>query len=75
MGDTTIGDYGTVPDWRVLPNGWTYRFSARLVTDFNGVAPDSLGGSPPDILVRNTPLDVAKGVDRVLEAAIAYLAR
>ncbi len=74
IGDTTVGDFGEVPNWRVLPNGWTYRFSARLVTTPDGVAPDSLNGIVPNVLIRNSASDIRNGRDRVMEYAERMLA-
>jgi hypothetical protein len=73
IGDTTVGNFGTVFDYRELPNRWMYRFSARLATSMEGVALDSLGGIVPDKLILNSKTDLAAGVDKVVEEAIRHL--
>jgi len=69
IGDTTSGCFGQAFQYRVLPDGYIYSFSVSLVTSMEGrIALDSVGGTPPDILVLNNPM--YNNIDSVMENAI-----
>ncbi len=68
MGDTTGGG-GGAPIGYELPNGWYYRFSATQITLPDGFMIED--GIPPDKVVYMRPVDEARGVDRILETALA----
>ncbi len=60
------------PVTRELANGWSYRFSSWIAytadrRPFEGV------GLAPDVVARPVAGDAARGVDRALETALAYL--
>ena len=68
VGDTTAGASGG-PIVRELANGWTYQLSEWIEytadhRTFEGV------GLAPDITVRETAADAAKGIDSALERAM-----
>jgi len=75
IGDTTVGNFGTMSNGRQLPNGWTYNFTARLATRMDDVALDSLGGQVPDILIINKKINIQAGQDKVMEKAIEILSK
>lgn len=74
IGDTTVGDFGSIMPYRKLPNGWLYSFTAKFAYSVDrNLAPDSLNGLVPDILVENKKNYLTSGVDSVMERAILYL--
>ena len=73
IGDTTEGCFAQAFQYRALPNGWIYSFSASLITSMNGIALDSIGGTPPDLTILNNYKDLQLGIDSVMENAIKYL--
>jgi carboxyl-terminal processing protease len=71
MGDTTNGSLSTkIP--RELANGWYYSLTPQQVEMFDGRSYEGRGLAP-DVVVRNDPLEVRAGSDRLLEAAIERL--
>jgi len=73
VGDTTGGGVGS-PVYRELPNGWTFRLSARYYADTQMRVIEG-NGIIPDITVRTTTADSAHGIDRILEKGIEILAK
>ena len=69
VGDTTGGASGR-PISRELPNGWSYRLSTWVLYTAAHERYEGIG-LPPDLVVRPQPGDAARGIDRVLEAAMA----
>lgn len=57
---------------RELPNGWHYTISVQETRDADGVFHERVG-VPPDIHVENTPADVERGRDAIMESAIDHL--
>lgn len=70
MGDQTGGGSG-LPFNSELPNGWRVRFSASPMLDANKQHTEY--GIEPDIYVQLKPEDISKGIDTLIEAAIAFL--
>ncbi len=70
VGDTTGGGCG-MPFTSELPNGWTVRFSAAVITDANGQVTEH--GVAPDVQADLAAHDVASGRDTILERAFAVL--
>ncbi len=70
MGDTTGGGSG-VPAGFDLPNGWACNYSSTIGTMFNGY--NFEGGVPPDVYVQMDTTDVLKGVDTIIETALAEI--
>ena len=70
MGDRTGGG-GGLPLSSELPNGWYVRFSA--CPSYTPDMEDIEFGIDPDIEVRMTESDSAKGVDSMIEAAREYI--
>lgn len=71
VGDTTAGASGR-PITRELPNGWSYRLSTWVSYTASHEAYEGIG-LPPDVVVRPLPGDAGRGIDRVLEAALATI--
>lgn len=67
VGDNTGGG-GGIPAYGELPNGWIFRFSATQTINPQGEHIEN--GVPIDISVELSPVDEAKGVDTILEAAL-----
>jgi tetratricopeptide (TPR) repeat protein len=73
VGDLTEGALSTqFPDR--MPNGWTLWSAFKVMRDHAGICWDGLG-IPPDLLVLNTPAEIAAGTDRQLEFAQRLLER
>ena len=73
MGDYTGGGSG-LPFSSELPNGWSIRFSASPIYDAEGQHTE-FGVAPTDGFKIDMDLEQAsKGVDTILERAIAYIA-
>lgn len=72
VGDTTAGDFSTVSNRRFLPNGWSYQYSIQKFMLPDGTSLDGIG-HVPDVYVKNTASDIAKGQDKVMERALDYL--
>ena len=73
MGDITGGGSG-LPFSSELPNGWSIRFSASPIYDAEGQHTE-FGVAPTDGFKIDMDLEQAsKGVDTILERAIAYIA-
>ncbi len=70
MGDTSGGG-GGIPFSFELPNGWVYRCSVSITTDCSGRNIEF--GVLPDIKVDLDPKDEAKGIDTMIERALAEL--
>lgn len=70
MGDTSGGG-GGIPIVFELPNGWLYRFSTTRTIDCHGRNIEF--GVPPDIEVHLNAEDEAKGVDTMIERALAEI--
>ncbi len=70
VGDTTGGGSG-VPAGFELPNGWYCNYSSTLGTLVTGENFES--GVPPDVEVALSAEDRERGVDTILEAAIALI--
>lgn len=73
IGDTTAGDFATTGNRSFLPNGWSYKYPVQLFLRPNGDYLDGNGGNVPDIYMKNSESDILSNVDKVLEAAIAFL--
>lgn len=71
IGDTTTGVFATTLEGE-LPNGWKFSCSNSLYTDQNGICYEGKGIAP-DYFVTNSPDDLSKGNDLVLEKAIQFL--
>lgn len=71
LGDTTVGIFGTIVR-KVLPNGWEFTLSPKLVTSVYGVCYEGKG-IPPDIHVMASRAEVDAGVDAVIDRAIEHL--
>jgi len=73
VGDLTEGALSTqFPDR--MPNGWTLWSAFKVMRDHEGICWDGVG-IPPDLLVLNTPAEIAAGTDRQLEFAQRLLER
>lgn len=70
MGDTSGGG-GGIPYRFELPNGWIYRYSTSITKDCSGRSIEF--GIPPDIKVGLDSKDEIKGVDTMIERALAEL--
>jgi hypothetical protein len=70
MGDQSGGG-GGIPAFGELPNGWKYRFSASQTVTPEGAQLET--GVPVDIQVDMLAADEQKGVDTIIEAALAWL--
>ena len=70
LGDTTGGGLG-LPNGGQLPNGWIYRFSITQTLDLAGNNYES--GVPPDIRIILNNEDRNRGVDTVIERALAEI--
>ena len=68
IGDTTSGVFADTHTGK-LPNGWEYRLSIRRTSDGNDRLHEDIG-IVPDVIISNTPSDLDKGLDLVLEFAI-----
>jgi len=71
IGDTTTGAFSDVVS-RQLPNGWGYSLSVGDYRNADGISYEGVGLAP-NILIKNTPEDLANGTDKMLEAAIERL--
>lgn len=71
VGDTTTGAFSDTVN-RELPNRWAYRIPVAEVFDGSGRSWEGIG-LPPDVVIRNTPEEIANGVDRMLERAMEAL--
>ncbi len=72
IGDTTFGAFGEVINISELPNGWTFRYPCTLTTLPNGVCLEGIG-IVPDILIRNTKIEIENSTDKQIDYAIDYL--
>ncbi|MGL5938237.1 MAG: S41 family peptidase [Phocaeicola sp.] len=70
IGDKTGGGSG-LPFSSELPNGWSIRFSASPM--FSSSMEQIEFGIDPDIKVNISPEDYRRGVDTIIEAAIALI--
>jgi hypothetical protein len=70
MGDRTGGGGGTPYDYE-LPNGWRCRFPRTQTLTSNGINVEN--GIEPDIRVNITSRDAERGIDTIIETAIAYI--
>jgi len=68
VGDTTNGAFSDTVN-RELPNRWFYRIPVAEVFDGDGRSWEGIG-LPPDLVIRNSPEEVANGQDRMLELAL-----
>ncbi|MEM9930437.1 MAG: S41 family peptidase [Bacteroidota bacterium] len=68
VGDTTSGAFSDTVN-RELPNRWGYRIPVAEVFDASGRSWEGIG-LPPDIVLRNTPEEIANGQDKMLEMAM-----
>lgn len=68
VGDTTTGAFSDTVN-RELPNRWFYRIPVAEVFDARGRSWEGIG-LPPDLVIRNTPEEVANGQDRMLELSL-----
>ncbi len=71
IGDTTAGIFADTHIDK-LPNGWEYRLSVRKTNDANDISFEDKGITP-DILIKNSKVDIENENDKVLEYAIEYL--
>ncbi|HSZ24178.1 MAG TPA: S41 family peptidase [Cytophagaceae bacterium] len=67
IGDQTGGG-GGLPTANQLPNGWVYRFSSTYTTLPNGLNLE--GGVPVNIHQNMDSLNIAKGIDDILNRAL-----
>jgi C-terminal processing protease CtpA/Prc len=63
----------TIPGQEQLPGGVTLFFPGQLVLDPRGVVPAGQRVAPDEEIPSSTAADLAAGVDRQLEAAVAWL--
>lgn len=70
VGDTTGGGLGA-PTGGELPNGWSFRFSCSRTICPNGINYEN--GIPPDKLKYVRSSDSSKGLDSIIETAIAII--
>jgi hypothetical protein len=70
LGDQTGGGGGAPYSGQLL-NGWSYTFSTTLLLSIDNQFIEN--GVAPDIKLDLSPADEAKGVDTILERAIALL--
>ncbi|MDR2120157.1 MAG: S41 family peptidase [Tannerella sp.] len=70
MGDRTGGGSG-LPFNSELPNGWRVRFSASPLLDADGQCAED--GIDPDIRVDMLQVDGKRGMDTIIETAVAFL--
>ncbi len=68
IGDTTSGVFADTHTGK-LPNGWEYRLSIRRTSDGNDHLHEDVG-IIPDVIITNTPSNLNRGRDNVLEYAI-----
>ena len=71
VGDTTGGTVSN-PLWRELPNGWTFHVPQSIESTPDGFMAEGKG-FPPTLAVTFAPGDAARGVDPILDAALARL--
>jgi C-terminal processing protease CtpA/Prc len=71
MGSPTAGNHGEKVGGE-LSNGWQYSIVPQVVTDAEGRVFEG-PGIPPEVPVDNTEAEVLSGLDRQLEAAIAFI--
>ncbi|MFK7924155.1 MAG: S41 family peptidase [Bacteroidia bacterium] len=71
VGDTTTGAFSDVVT-RELPNGWLYGVSVGDYRNADNINLESIGIAP-DVVIVNTPQDLAAGNDLMLERAIDEL--
>ena len=71
VGDTTSGVFADTHTGK-LPNGWEYRLSIRRTCDRNDQLLEDVG-IVPDVIITNTPSDLDRGIDNVLEYAIEHI--
>lgn len=68
IGERTAGAMGERIE-KELPNGWIYSITGQIIRDAEGISHEG-PGIPPDLFVENTPAEIQRGTDRVLETAI-----
>lgn len=68
VGDTTTGAFSDVVT-RELPNGWLYGLSVGDYRNADNVNLESIGIAP-EVVIVNTPQDLAAGNDKMLERAM-----
>ena len=71
LGSRTAGNHGEKVGGE-LSNGWSYSIVPQVVTAADGNSYEG-PGIPPDIEVANTASEIAEGIDRQFEAALALL--
>ena len=71
VGDKTMGIFSDT-EVDKLPNGWEFRLSYRKTTNHEGIWLEGKGITP-DVLVKNTEMDIKGGKDKVLEKAIELI--
>jgi len=71
VGDTTGGAFSDMI-MREMYNGWLYSISVGDYRDSEGNSYEGMG-IPPDIYIQNTPEDIERDTDIVLESAINLL--
>jgi len=71
VGDTTTGAFSDVVT-RELPNGWLYGLSVGDYRNADNINLESIGIAP-EIVITNTPQDLAAGNDLMLERAMEEL--
>lgn len=71
IGDTTFGAAGGRPEYKKLPNGWTYAIPRNISYDLNYKT--FYEGIVPDINVQISEADSIINLDRILEKAIKII--
>lgn len=68
VGDTTCGAFATMVGGE-LANGWKYTLPVQNTRLSNGQSCEGVG-LPPDVVVKNSKVEMQNGHDRVLETAL-----
>jgi len=68
LGSETSNAFSGVSFLRFFPNEWQLRLPVQLYTYPDGSSPEGIG-IIPDIYMKNDTLDVANGIDKILENA------
>ena len=70
IGDTTGGGLGA-PTGAELPNGWSFRFSCTRTLSPDGINYED--GIPPNIVKYLRTVDLNRGIDTIIEAAVSEI--
>lgn len=72
IGDTTAGAFSLTSPQQFLSNGWIYQYPVQLELTPEGVCLEGVG-IVPEIVIENTPQDIEKEQDKMIERAFEFL--